>query len=378
MELVGTMSEGEWSSFSGMYSTDQEADFMAHLLNFPNELEGGSNLGVSSAFWHGHESSMNMAASGDGPFYPYSENNNSSLYCNSQGSSYSGGSRGSMLFPTSSHEGYQYLGDSHQLFVANNSSMPMEFCTEEAKHDSFADQVIADNPMGYADDCLNQEMSSDKSEDSGGNLPNQHVLSDKVLHPERESEFQAPKPSAEAKNSPPENSKKRTRISGDVQKNKRNVKSKKNPKLISTNNSGDQDNNAGLNGNSTSSCCSEDDSIGSQELTGGVTSSSSLKGSATLNTNGKTRASRGSATDPQSLYARKRRERINERLRILQNLVPNGTKVDISTMLEEAVQYVKFLQLQIKLLSSDDLWMYAPIAYNGMNIGLDLNIATPR
>ncbi|CAL4978504.1 unnamed protein product [Urochloa decumbens] len=68
-------------------------------------------------------------------------------------------------------------------------------------------------------------------------------------------------------------------------------------------------------------------------------------------------------------------ERINERLRILQNLVPNGTKVDISTMLEEAVQYVKFLQLQIKLLSYDEMWMYAPIAYNGMNIGVDLNLA---
>ncbi|CAI0425139.1 unnamed protein product [Linum tenue] len=100
----------------------------------------------------------------------------------------------------------------------------------------------------------------------------------------------------------------------------------------------------------------------------------SLKGDPALNLNGKTRASRGAATDPQSLYARKRRERINERLKVLQTLVPNGTKVDISTMLEEAVQYVKFLQLQIKLLSSDDHWMYAPIAYNGMNIGLDLNI----
>jgi hypothetical protein len=86
----------------------------------------------------------------------------------------------------------------------------------------------------------------------------------------------------------------------------------------------------------------------------------------------KTRAGPGSATDPQSLYARKRRERINERLRILQNLVPNGTKVDISTMLEEAVHYVKLLRLQIKMLSSDEHWMYAPIAYNGMNIGLDL------
>ncbi|XP_022036437.2 transcription factor bHLH84-like [Helianthus annuus] len=85
-----------------------------------------------------------------------------------------------------------------------------------------------------------------------------------------------------------------------------------------------------------------------------------------------------SAIDSQSVYAKKRRERINERLRILQNLVPNGTKVDISTMLEEAVEYVKFLQLQIKLLSSDDLWMYAPIAYNGLDLGLDVKLPSPR
>ncbi|XP_042467518.1 transcription factor RSL2-like [Zingiber officinale] len=111
------------------------------------------------------------------------------------------------------------------------------------------------------------------------------------------------------------------------------------------------------------------------------------------------------STNPQSLYARKRRERINARLKILQNLVPNGTKVDISTMLEEAVQYVKFLQLQIKasrtntfglkikfakaielslffprtqLLSSDELWMYAPIAYNGVNVGLDLKVSATQ
>ncbi|KAL9678145.1 hypothetical protein QQ045_015984 [Rhodiola kirilowii] len=74
------------------------------------------------------------------------------------------------------------------------------------------------------------------------------------------------------------------------------------------------------------------------------------------------------------LYARKRREKVNERIRILQGLVLSGTKVDISTMLDEAVQYVKFLQLQIKLLSSDDMWMYAPLAYNGMDLGLDIKI----
>jgi len=119
-------------------------------------------------------------------------------------------------------------------------------------------------------------------------------------------------------------------------------------------------------GQSLSSCTFENDSNASQ----GRPVSDNL--------GGKAKADRRSATESQSLYARKRRERINERLRILQNLVPNGTKVDISTMLEEAVEYVKFLQLQIKLLSSDEMWMYAPIAYNGMNIGIDLNLSQRR
>ncbi|KAM5549431.1 hypothetical protein ABKV19_000716 [Rosa sericea] len=39
----------------------------------------------------------------------------------------------------------------------------------------------------------------------------------------------------------------------------------------------------------------------------------------------KARTSRGLTTDPQSTYARKRRDKINARLRILQNLVSNGT-----------------------------------------------------
>ncbi|KAE8803472.1 Transcription factor bHLH84 [Hordeum vulgare] len=59
----------------------------------------------------------------------------------------------------------------------------------------------------------------------------------------------------------------------------------------------------------------------------------------------KARAGRGPASNPQNL----RREKINDKLRVLQKLVPNGTKVDLSTMLEEAVLYVKFLKLQIKV-----------------------------
>ncbi|WOL12643.1 transcription factor bHLH85-like [Canna indica] len=145
----------------------------------------------------------------------------------------------------------------------------------------------------------------------------------------------------------------------------KNAKHKKCQK-ISKGVNNEEASNADMNPQSSSYYSSEDDSNGSQEHKRAGLSS---KG------DGKKRADRGTATDPQSLYARKRRERINERLRILQKLVPNGTKVDISTMLEEAVQYVKFLQLQIKLLSSDELWMYAPIAYNGMNLGFDLKIS---
>ncbi|KAL7092682.1 hypothetical protein ACP275_12G179000 [Erythranthe tilingii] len=55
------------------------------------------------------------------------------------------------------------------------------------------------------------------------------------------------------------------------------------------------------------------------------------------------------STDPQSVAARQRRHRISERFKILQSLVPGGSKMDTVSMLEEAIQYVKFLQNQIWL-----------------------------
>ncbi|KAK0596286.1 hypothetical protein LWI29_014369 [Acer saccharum] len=60
--------------------------------------------------------------------------------------------------------------------------------------------------------------------------------------------------------------------------------------------------------------------------------------------------------DPQSIAAKNRRERISERLKTLQELVPNGSKVDLVTMLEKAISYVKFLQLQVKVLATDEFW----------------------
>ncbi|KAJ0700612.1 putative transcription factor bHLH family [Helianthus annuus] len=198
-------------------------------------------------------------------------------------------------------------------------------------------------------------------------------------------------------------SRKRSCSMADVHENREKIKCRKSEKLVSKSNEDEADHDA-VYGQIMKIYGSDGESNRSQEPS---LSPNAPKGAVNLKSNGKTKANRGSASDPQSIYARvddtfilqtnisfltdieiihksascsyqKRRERINERLRTLQKLVPNGTKVDISTMLEEAVQYVKFLQLQIKLLSSDDLWMYAPIVYNGMDIGLDLTIPSPR
>lgn len=77
-----------------------------------------------------------------------------------------------------------------------------------------------------------------------------------------------------------------------------------------------------VNAQRSSSSCSEDDSsISLQGQNAGP--GSSVKDSKALNLSGKTRASRGLATAP----LQKRGERISERMKILQNVVPNCTKV---------------------------------------------------
>lgn len=69
----------------------------------------------------------------------------------------------------------------------------------------------------------------------------------------------------------------------------------------------------------------------------------------------KVRAKRGCATHPRSIAERVRRTRISERMRKLQELVPNSDKqtVNIADMLDEAVEYVKSLQKQVQELAEN-------------------------
>ncbi|KAI3696090.1 hypothetical protein L1987_79099 [Smallanthus sonchifolius] len=64
------------------------------------------------------------------------------------------------------------------------------------------------------------------------------------------------------------------------------------------------------------------------------------------------RAKRGQATDSHSIAERVRREKINERLRCFQNIVPGCYKsMGMAVMLDEIINYVQSLKSQVEFLS---------------------------
>ncbi|CAJ2630429.1 unnamed protein product [Trifolium pratense] len=310
----------EWDSLSGQY-TAEEADFMTQFLCDNTN----TNFDMPSSYFPSNVSNANFM-------------------CFSQGSSTST-DKTANIFSTNTCD-----------LATSIDSLSMFFSLEDAK---FSPQ--------YLDDSLSKQVNYECI-DKGSVLELVHAKNNLQAKMEHDHEMMmvSEPPSEEDSSQNIENSAKRFRSSIEVSENMRNVR--KCPKSAYMNN-----NENGIQWHGFSNCFSKVDSNAYVELNGRTSPSLSPKEPEAPNLCKKSRATNGPATDAQSIYARRRRERINERLRILQTLVPNGTKVDISTMLEEAVQYVKFLQLQIKVLSSEDMWMYAPIAYNGINIGLDLS-----
>ncbi|CAN6349659.1 unnamed protein product [Urochloa humidicola] len=60
---------------------------------------------------------------------------------------------------------------------------------------------------------------------------------------------------------------------------------------------------------------------------------------------------RSRTAEVHNLSERRRRDRINEKMRALQELIPNCNKIDKASMLEEAIEYLKTLQLQVQMMS---------------------------
>lgn len=62
-------------------------------------------------------------------------------------------------------------------------------------------------------------------------------------------------------------------------------------------------------------------------------------------------AKRTRAAEIHNQSERKRRNKINDRMKALQELIPNANKTDKASMLDEAIEYVKTLQAQLQLMS---------------------------
>ncbi|XP_073220182.1 transcription factor SPATULA isoform X1 [Cicer arietinum] len=72
---------------------------------------------------------------------------------------------------------------------------------------------------------------------------------------------------------------------------------------------------------------------------------------------------RSRAAEVHNLSEKRRRSRINEKMKALQNLIPNSNKTDKASMLDEAIEYLKQLQLQVQMLSLRNGLNLHPMCY---------------
>ncbi|KAF7137918.1 hypothetical protein RHSIM_Rhsim07G0032300 [Rhododendron simsii] len=89
-----------------------------------------------------------------------------------------------------------------------------------------------------------------------------------------------------------------------------------------------------------------------------------------------TKRSRAAAIHNQS--ERKRRDKINQRMKTLQKLVPNSSKTDKASMLDEVIEYLKQLQAQISMMSRMNMSsMMLPMTTLQQQLQLSMMAAAP-
>ncbi|XP_039052724.1 transcription factor RSL2-like [Hibiscus syriacus] len=326
MESVAVFHDEDWDSFNRMFSNEDQLDFMQQILHqfsFPPKHDERLNFINPSTFCPNPEANMSIGGVTESLFFS-SNALDSNFHYKSQESSQSSNSSSSFFVPQPNHETC-FLGGSNHIVLTNDISLSLDVSMDiDGVYDKITDSFTPAFPNIAMEDTVNviKDLSADCFPELDGRHPsdnvNELVLKRKLdvleLHDDGDKII----------TNSSHTRKKRTRVPKDAAKVWKNLQSNKNRK---NNLNGNEESNIGSDGQSSSTFTSDDDNVSQDNTNGGVLATSYSKAAQALNLNGKKRASRGSATDPQSLYARKRREKINERLRILQNLVPNGTKL---------------------------------------------------
>lgn len=102
---------------------------------------------------------------------------------------------------------------------------------------------------------------------------------------------------------------------------------------------------------------------------------------------GSTSTKRSRAAEVHNLSERRRRDRINEKMKALQELIPRCNKTDKASMLDEAIEYLKSLQLQVQMMSMGcgmvpmvypGMQPYMPPMGMGMGMGMGMEIGMNR
>lgn len=103
-------------------------------------------------------------------------------------------------------------------------------------------------------------------------------------------------------------------------------------------------------------------------------------------------ARKGRAAAVHNQSERRRRDRINQKMKALQKLVPNASKTDKASMLDEVIEYLKQLQVQVQMMSNarfmpqfmmpaalgiqQHLQQMSLLARMGMGAGLGMGLGT--